>query len=153
MITLILLIISFTIFVNTGSRTLTCNELFYKHLWINKTYNFSICLPFDMDPLNPFTWRADYSYYDQDFIWDYSNERISLLLNTSNSLWKYDKKSKFWNKEIIEHYVINNDGKQEFSTFIYELKIWKDRYYRFSFDKKTDEMKTIINSIKSLTEK
>jgi hypothetical protein len=122
-------------------------------LWKNKLYNFKICIPTNWAWINAYKWNLQSISDIEEMIWLSVNPYIYLDWDTNNSLWEYDKKSKFWDKEIIEHYFINNDWKKEFSDFNYTLKIWKDKYYRFSFDKKTDEMKDIINSIKSLTEK
>jgi len=150
-----ILIIIFSIFINTGNRSLTCNELFYKKIWKNKTYNFSVCIPINWWQLSLYSWNA-YSNLDipneSEAIWDGVYDEIYLLWNTKKDLWKYDIKSTFWNKEIIEHYFINNDWKKELGDFNYYLEIWKDKYYNFSFNKKTDEVKAIINSIKVLEE-
>jgi len=123
-----------------------------KKLWINKTYNFSACIPINWWEVDLYSWSVSSNLSISDnseAIWN-SVIEISLLWNTKKYLWKYDKKSTFWNKEIIEHYFINNDWKKEFGDFNYYLEIWKDKYYNFSFNEKTDKMKSIINSIKVL---
>jgi len=124
-----------------------------KKLWINKTYNFSMCIPINWWQLSIYSWNA-YSNLDipdeSESIWDGIYDEISLQWIVKNTFWKYDKKSTFWNKQIIEHYIINNNWKKEFGDFNYYLEIWKDKYYNFSFNEKTDKMKSIINSIKVL---
>ena len=120
-------------------------------LWKNKTYNFSVCIPNNWWELSEYSWNtySNLRILDNVFsIWDGIDNEINLEWISKNILSKNDKKYSFWEKYIIEHY----DDEQKNISFNYYLKIWKDKYFRFSFDKKTEEMKDIINSIKVLKE-
>jgi hypothetical protein len=132
--------------------SIECPELM--KLWKNKIYNYSICIPVEWAGIWPHTWYLTSLYDEAETIWIDINNSLSILYTYSRNYekWKNDIKSIFWNKEVIEHYFINNDWNKESGDFNYVLKIWKNKYYRFSFDKKTDEMKAIINSIKVLEE-
>lgn len=138
--------------MNIDNEKIKCNS--DMKLWKNKTYNFSMCLTNGWWELNLYSWNisslSDISDNSEVISDNLSNE-ITLLWYSKNFLWKYDKKYYFWNKEIIEHYDING-VKNTISNYNYYLKIWDNKYYGFWFDKKTDEIKAIINSIKVLEE-
>ena len=146
MIILILLIISFTIFVNTGNRTLTCNELFLKKLWISKTHNYSLCTP--------------YNYFWSDAYW-HSNDSVNFddwlykvwLFDSFDSdfyfescFWKKWKKYLLWKVKVLD--CFDKDTKKYKNS---EFKLKGNIY--FTFNKNNKEHIKIINSIKTLTQK
>ena len=129
MITLILLIISFTIFVNTGNRTLTCNELFYKKLWINKTNNFSVCIPYD--------------YYSFDAYWHsrFMDSMSDVYVNEDDKWWKYISDMSIGH--LNEHWGL----------IVIKDCFWKsNKKDCFDYNKNNSEHVKIINSIKVLKE-
>ena len=125
-------------------------------LWINKTYNFEVCIPKDWWELSEYSWNvsSDLSIYDNTgIIWNWvDSEELSTVVisNKEDLLWKYDQEVMLWNKKIIKSYFINNEWKKEFLEYKYIIKVWKNQYYLFSFSKQTKEIKDIIKSIKLL---
>jgi len=117
-------------------------------LWKNKILNFKICIPVEWFWISDFKWNptnlTDYTWY----IWTINNVLLTISDSEHVSLeWSIHTKTVFWDKKILDNYSIENNKKEYISsTFILKT-------IQFWFNLKNKKLKTIINSIKPLTEK